>query len=107
MANNKAPQANDVVYVLDKKNKGPYECTILQVNDAEEKVLVHWTGCGKKSDEWVLIDRIVATPNLRSKDPGVIQALSDLSKIDPAVDKIIQSYNPDKSIEVNETMLYK
>ena len=56
------PRVDDVVYIMDKKNKGPYKCTVLQVDDDESRFLIHWKGCGKRYDEWVTMDRIVAAP---------------------------------------------
>ena len=107
MANQKTmPAVSDTVYVQDKKGKGPYECTVLEVDDAQSKILIHWTGCGKKFDEWITVDRIVSPPVSKSNDPDVVKALNELSKIDPTVDKVIQVYSPDKSIDENEKKLY-
>ena len=97
------------IQVLDKNKKGPYQCTVIDIDQNEGKVQIHWTGCNKKSDEWIDLTstRIVEAKSKNSKDPEFIAALDQVSKIDAVVDKIVKYYDPDISIDANEENLYK
>ena len=101
------PVVDETVYVLDKKNKGPYKCTVLEVDGSQETVHIHWVGCGKKHDEWVTIDRLVDIPAPMSADPNIVDAIADISKIDATVDKFMQVFSHSKSDGENEKILYK
>ena len=101
-------QLNDKLFVIDLKDKLSYECKVIQIDADSQKIKIHWKNYGKSKDEWIAkdSDRIVDSLDQDCVDTEMKVAVGELSRIDPAVDKIMNQYVPSRSDAQNEQCLY-
>ena len=97
------------IHVVDRIDTKKKICKVVDIDNDQQKIKIHYVKWNSSYDEWLEMSssRIVSEDDVTDcVDTEMKVALSELSGIDPTVDKIMNHYVPSRSDAQNEQCLY-